>query len=243
MIVPILSYFNCLVESYPNVTQPELPDMFNRVKNGSFTELYPQSIISIYGFYDTTRLAESIPGHKEVFEEFGLYQYSRDIRHILLRLLIQPCNEISSIIRNFLQDHDMSDSISIQIRMGGKYAASNERATFMDETTMTNYLNKINNQHSDKHFVYLSTDSPSIIPTIKSCLRNLTVIQDTSFQVGHSRKTRRIDNYFEGFKRAIVDAILASHGTTIYITGWSTYGTLIRYLSFNTHTITFLWKH
>lgn len=237
MIVITLFNSHCVVSSFGKITQPNFKGMLLKASKGSFTELYPQDVIGMYGFYETTALAESIPGYKEVFKELGLLKYSKDYRHILLRILMQPTNELSTIIQKFLQEHDMTNSISIQIRMGSKYAANKESDKFMSEARLMRHMLKINRK-KDKEYVYLSTDSPSMIPVIQNYLSHYKIIQDNSYRVGHTRKPKiNPGNYtknIEGFKRAVVDAIIASHGTTVYKTERSSFGDLIDILSFNT---------
>lgn len=201
----------------------------------SFTSVYPQNVIIFYGIFDTTSIyAETIPGYQTTFQSVGLYSYSRDIRRMLSRLLFQPSKELQDSIMKTLKANDFSNCISIQLRMGGKVAES-EDMPFLPMNKMIEYVKEINAKYTHNESVYLTTDSPSVIPTVQKLLSNHRIIQNNDFRISHSALNRK--NHRDGMKRAIVDAILASHCNPIYRTLISSYGQLIENLSFNSRDV------
>lgn len=207
--------------------------------NTTFTVAYPQDVVIINSFHDTMQLSSTLPGSSEVFQSLELYTYSQDVRHMLSRILLQPSNQLISSITNTLAHYDLRNSIAIQIRTGGSTANSKERGKFLPIPKMTEYLQKINTAFSHNETIYLSTDSSSLVPSIKQLLSNHQVIQSSAFRIGHSR--RQSKGYLEGMKRAVVDLVLSSHCKSIYTTMGSSYGNLIQKLSLNSQTRQFLY--
>lgn len=197
--------------------------------NVSFPVAYPQDVVIIHDFHDTTPLAKSIPGYSDTFNSLGLFMYSYDVRKLLLRLLLQPSRELFVSIHNVLSRYDLRDSIAIQIRVGGSLATSDETSEFLPILNMKEYLQQINSQYSHNETIFCSTDSSSLVPLIKRLLSNHTVIQSKGFSIGHSRSQSK--RHLDGMKRAVVDLILSANCKTIYTTMKSSYGMLIRLLS------------
>ena len=159
-----------------------------------------------------------------------MFPYSKDYRSLLSRLLLHPTREIISAILQVTNVNDFNSCIGIQIRMGGENAESKENFVFLTKEAVKYNIDQIKKRYKQKEIFYISTDSPDIIPTVKSILYPHEIIQFSKYKVGHSSSAYR-NNTLDTIKRAISDAIVISNCNTLFLTNYSSYGHLIGWLS------------
>lgn len=202
--------------------------------NETFISKYPYDVISIYGIFDCTPIAEKITNATDTFSRLGLLQYSKNVKKMIARLLIQPSQELAEPIFETLKEYDIRQCISIQVRMGGNVSNHKEKHVFMTPEVAIKYLNRVRKENPDVECIYLSADSENTVKIVQEVFKNTIIIQNTQFNIGHSRRGYRNKDHLEGLKRGLVDAILASHGYRLYHTGGSSFGKLIGVLTCNT---------
>lgn len=207
----------------------EMKDTMNVV---SFTIAYPQQYVVLYSNQDTVFLAYSMPNAHDLFNSLKLLQINRDVRYMLTRLVVQPSARITSSILTMLNTYkdDLKRCVTLQIRMGGEEAAFQERAQFLKVKSIKKQMKLLNVYLKKNETMYITSDSYKILASTGYFFTNHKVVTSKDFKITHSGDINK--EYKEGMKRAIADAVVASHCNTIYITPWSSYGELIQYMSF-----------
>lgn len=197
-------------------------------ENTTFDELFPEKNLIFYSNQDISTLLRSIPNAYQKLRDMGLLQIGNNYHFLLYRLVLQPSDKLRSAIFSILQKPEMKQCIGIQVRTGN-LANKKEEVVFLTEFRIKRYIRRINKMYTGNETVYLSSDSDYAIQLVNQQLKNHTVITNSHFPISHSS----LSENNQGLERALIDAIVSSHCNPIYITQWSTFGMLIRYLSFS----------
>lgn len=88
------------------------------------------------------------------------------------------------------------------------------------------------NMKYDNRPIFLSTDSPTMVPRVRDLLKSHVVVTADAYEVGHTRDQSGTGHKHQQYlKRAIVDALIASQCNPLYTTYDSSYGKMIYWLS------------
>ena len=154
------------------------------------------------------------------------YRYFQ-IHSILYRLLLNPSVELCTIINKYSAQLQLSKSIGLQIRMGGKLSNIND-AKFMNMTRVDRVIQEVKRHQSP--IVFVSTDTPWIPDYLKSNLNStVRILHVKEFEIGHSASyTVRNDSHlWEAVtKRAIVDLMILKDCDRLLVTSGSSFGDL-----------------
>lgn len=203
----------------------------------NISKILPYRIVKISSIYDMSWIVLPNSINEEILRELGLMSVGNDPHFILSRLLLHPNQELSRVIWRTTTSNDFSTCIGLQLRMGGSIAANHESTKFLKISTLERELPKIDKAHKQNSSIFLSTDSPSLVPLVKRLLPSHTVIFSDDYEVGHTatKFSKKHHNPTVFLKRAVLDLNLLSFCNPIYYTNYSSYGQLSHQLSFNSN--------
>lgn len=202
-------------------------------RQSSLSKLLHHNVTKFSAYSDVSFLAVGRPVYDEIIKEAGLMSFYNDHHFLLSQLILQPNKELKSVIDRLETQYNLTQCVGIQLRMGGRTATTKEGAVFLKWKTVEKVLKGINTKY-DNRTIFLTTDSPSLVPKIKSLLKNHPIAMTDAYEVGHT--CRYFDNtskHIQYLKRAIVDALMASKCNPLYTTNGSSYSRLIYWLSNN----------
>lgn len=219
------------------MTISNVKPLLSTYKRSSLSQLLNHKVTKVCSISDISFLALHRPIYDEILKEVGLFSLRNDPHFLLSQLLLQPNKELKSVIERLQNNCNLTHCVGIHLRMGGKIANSHDRR-FLKVKTVEKVLKEINMKY-DNRTIFLSTDSPNLVPRIKTLLKNHPVATTDVYEVGHSRRyTYNTTKYYQFLKRAIVDAWTTSRCDPLYTTYYSSYSILIYWLSNNSKQYT-----
>ena len=117
--------------------------------------------------------------------------------------------------------------VGVQLRFGGKIAASQEKEQFLNPNHINYYINQILNVTSKintRYTLFLSTDSPSIKKFLSPL--NATIVTAEKYSVGHTNRYK-----LEFLQRAITDIYILSRCDIYLHSQGSSYGSFASAIS------------
>lgn len=180
-------------------------------KQCSLSKLLNHSVIQVRTGFDIGLFALRRPVYDEVLKKAGLLSLNNDPRFLLYRLLLHPNEELGNVIQAFQRKNNLSQCVTVQLRIGGDSANSKETKTFLKMETVEEALQGINMKY-DNRPIFLSTDSPTMVPRVRDLLKNHVVVTADAYEVGHTRDQSGTGHKHQQYlKIAIVDALIASY--------------------------------
>lgn len=219
------------------MTISNVKPLMSTYKRTSLSKFLNHKVTKVCSISDISFLALHRPVYDEILKEVGLFSLHNDPHFLLSQLLLQRNKELKSAIERLQNKYNLTHCVGIQLRMGGKITNSHDRR-FLKVNTVEKVLKDINRKY-DNRVIFLSTDSPHLLPKFKTLLKNHPVATTDVYEVGHSRHhIYNTTKYYQFLKRAIVDAWTTSRCDPLYTTYYSSYSILIYWLSNNSKRYT-----
>ena len=149
----------------------------------------------------------------------SLYQYLSNYIFKPKKYIVDYAEEVLAKMKGI--------KVGVQLRFGGKTAASQEQVQFLDPNHINYYINQILNVTSKintRYTLFLSTDSPSMKKYLSPL--NVTIVTAEKYSVGHTNRYK-----LEFLQRAITDIYILSRCDIYLHSQGSSYGSFASAIS------------